>query len=224
MNLRKNLRFALFDLDNTLYPHSCGLWDEIGNRINLYMIERLGMNPGEVGKCRREFLDAFGTTLNALRRYYTVDPDEFLSFVHNIPLERYIQYDPELDRMLGRLKLRKVIFTNADATHARRVLSRLGILHHFEAIIDIHLLEFLNKPDRRSYVKALDFIDAQPQQCIMIEDSMANIEGARAQGIATVLVGGGPECDGADYHIERVADFEKIAELWAEAPPSRLGA
>ena len=66
MNVKENLRFALFDLDNTLYPKSCGLWDEIGNRINLYMIERLGMDPQDVGKRREDFLRAFGTTLNAL--------------------------------------------------------------------------------------------------------------------------------------------------------------
>ena len=40
--MNKTLRCALFDLDNTLYPKSCGLMQEIGDRINLYMVERLG--------------------------------------------------------------------------------------------------------------------------------------------------------------------------------------
>ena len=35
-------RFALFDLDNTLYPQDSGLWEEIGRRISAYMIDRLG--------------------------------------------------------------------------------------------------------------------------------------------------------------------------------------
>ena len=65
--------------------------------------------------------------------------------------------------MLERLELRKIIFTNADAKHARRVLSRLGIMRHFESIIDIHLLEFVNKPDRRAYLRALDFASARPK-------------------------------------------------------------
>ena len=51
--MKENLKYALFDLDNTLYPHSCGLWNEIGNRINLYMIERLQMDPQEVGAAQR---------------------------------------------------------------------------------------------------------------------------------------------------------------------------
>jgi putative hydrolase of the HAD superfamily len=210
MDLIKNLKCALFDLDNTLYPHACGLWDEIGNRINLYMIERLQMDPQEVSQRREEFLKAFGTTLNALRRYYSVDPDEFLDFVHDIPLEQYLQQDPDLDRMLERLRFRKTIFTNADAKHARRVLSRLGIKHHFESIIDIHQLEFVNKPDRRSYLRALEFASARPEECVLIEDSLVNINAARELGITTVMVGGGPESDGADFHIGRITDLESL--------------
>jgi putative hydrolase of the HAD superfamily len=202
----------LFDLDNTLYPKSCGLWDEIGNRINLYMVERLGMDPLEVGWRRQDFLKAFGTTLNALRHYYPVDPDEFLNFVHDIPLRDFIQYDPALDRMLGRLNLKKIIFTNADAGHARRVLSRLGITRHFEFIIDIHMLEFINKPDPRSYRRALDFAATRPEECILIEDSLVNIIAARKLGITTIMVDGGPEKDGADFHIERITDLENIAD------------
>jgi putative hydrolase of the HAD superfamily len=210
--LKQTLRCAFFDLDNTLYPQSCGLWDEIGNRMNLYMIERLGMDPREVSGRRQEFFEAFGTTLNALRRYHDVDPDEFMNFVHDIPLGRYIQYDAALDRLLGNMKLRKIIFTNADAQHARRVLSRLGVMRHFESIIDIHLLEFINKPDGRSYRKALEFASVRPEECILIEDLLANLLPARKMGMTTVLVGGDSGTDGAHYHIDRITDLVKIAD------------
>ncbi len=201
----------MFDLDNTLYPKSCGLWEAIGNRINRYMVERLGVEPEEVSKRRRDFLNTFGTTLNALRRYYSIDPDEFLAFVHDIPLDRYLQHDPALDRMLESLKLRRVIFTNADAQHARRVLSRLGILRHFESIIDIHMLEFVNKPDRRAYLKALDFLAARPEECVLVEDSPANIAPAKELGMTTVMVGEGSSADGAHYHIDRITDLAKLS-------------
>src|SRR5512143_2740956 len=131
------LRYILFDLDNTLYPASCGLWEAIGHRINLYMTERLGIPAEEVSATRVNYLNAFGTTLNALRHYYGIDADEFLAFVHDLPLSRYIARDPALDSMLTTMGLRKVVFTNSDLPHARRVLSTLGVEHHFEQIIDI---------------------------------------------------------------------------------------
>src|SRR5512139_1029033 len=58
--LIENLRCAFFDLDNTLYPASSGLMKEIGNRINLFMVERLGIDKNEVSKTRDELLRAFG--------------------------------------------------------------------------------------------------------------------------------------------------------------------
>ena len=208
--MRKTLRCIFFDLDNTVYPRSCGLMRAIGDRINRYMVERLDIRPADVSKTRDDFLKAFGTTLNALRRFYNVDPDEFLDFVHDIPVSRHLQYEPALDQMLERLEVNKIIFTNADARHARRVLTRLGILRHFESIIDIHMLDFVNKPDRRAYFKAMDFALVRPEECVLVEDSLANIISAREIGMTTVMVGEGLRTDGAHYHINRITDLEGL--------------
>ncbi len=214
------IRYVLFDLDNTLYAPSSGLWQAIGDRINLYMIKHLGMEPAEVSRKRDDFLAAFGTTLNALRHYYGIDPDEFLAFVHDLPLRDYIGYEPALDQMLGRMPFSKVIFTNADASHARRVLASLGIARHFERIIDIHALEFVNKPDRRAYIKVLEYLSAQPEECVFVEDSLSNIRPARQLGMHTVLVHPGVETDGADHHIQSVTELEAVLSKLLPKPTS----
>lgn len=207
--MRKALQCIFFDLDNTLYPRSCGLMRTIGERINRYMVERLDIEPAEVSRKRDDFLRTFGTTLNALRRFYDVDPDEYLDFVHDIPIREYLQYEPELDQMLERMKARKIIFTNADARHARRVLTRLGILRHFESIIDIHLLDFVNKPARRAYLKAMDFASARPEECMLVEDSLVNVITAGELGMMTVLVGE-THSRGAHHYIGRITDLENL--------------
>ena len=211
------LSCALFDLDNTLYPKSCGLMAEIGRRMNLYMSERLGIPADKVREIRDSLLVSYGTTLNGLRRYYEVDPDDFLSFVHDIPLEGFINRNEPLDQMLAALPLRKIVFTNADARHARRVLARLGIIRHFEAIIDIHFIEFCNKPDPRAYLKALEFAGVRPEECILLEDYPANIQTAKAMGMMTVLVGDGGKDGGntssADYIIDSVVKFADLPEV-----------
>jgi putative hydrolase of the HAD superfamily len=208
--LAKTLRCAFFDLDNTLYPKSSGVMQAIGGRINQYMVERLNIRPAEVTGMRDDFLKTFGTTLNALRRFYAVDPDEYLDFVHDLPLHLHLKYEPELDQMLERMELRKIIFTNADAKHARRVLSQLGILRHFESIIDIHLLDFVNKPSRRAYSTALEYASARPEECILIEDSIVNIIPAADLGMITVLVREGSPKNGAHHHISRITELENL--------------
>ncbi len=207
--MTRKLQCALFDLDNTLYPKSCGLMHEIGRRINLYMVERLGIAPEEVGARREALLHSHGTTLNGLRRVCEVDPDEYLDFVHDIPIEEYLRPEPELEAMLRALPMRRVVFTNADAAHARRVLARLGVLGHFETVIDIHFLDFVNKPYPRAYHKALDFVSARPDECVLFEDSAVNIRPAMEMGMTTVMVGGDGS-DGAHYHIERITELARL--------------
>jgi putative hydrolase of the HAD superfamily len=206
------LRYLLCDLDNTLYPPDNGLWHAIGRRIDLYMIERLGYHPNEVSRKRDDYLNAFGTTLNALRHHYGIDPSEFLAYVHELPLQDYLRSAPELERMLGRLPLRKVIFTNADALHAERVLGLLGIAHHFEQIFDIHALGFQNKPDKAAYLKVLRTLSAEPQECLFIDDSPTNLAPARAMGMITILVGDGKPHRGVDYQIRRITDLEDLLD------------
>jgi putative hydrolase of the HAD superfamily len=207
------LRFLLCDVDNTLYPSGNGLWEAIGHRINLYMIERLGYHPDEVTLRRTDYLNAFGTTLNALRHYYGIEPADFLAYVHDLPLQDYLRPSPELDGMLRRLPLRKVIFTNADALHAERVMAHLGVSHHFERIIDIQALEYQNKPDAVAYRKALEFLSARPEECVFVDDSLSNLLPARAMGMITVLVRDGERKPGADYQIGRITDLESLPPL-----------
>jgi putative hydrolase of the HAD superfamily len=206
------LRYLLLDLDNTVYSQSCGLWEAIGERIDLYMMDRLGVHHSEVTAQRDKYMNEFGTTLNALRHYHGVDPDDFLAFVHDLPLGKYLAADSDLDGMLGRLPLGKVIFTNADALHARRVLARLGISHHFERIIDIRTLEFVNKPDRRAYLRTLQLVGARPEECIFVDDCSANLAAAKNLGMITVLIcdGGMGDPAGADYQIGSICELEPI--------------
>ena len=204
------IRFLLLDLDNTLYQPDTGLWEAIGHRINQYMIERLGFHPEEVKERRDAYLHLFGTTLNALRHYHHVDADDFLSYVHDLPLERHLPENPELDSMLARLPQRKVIFTNADAPHALRVLSRLGIRRHFEQIFDIHGMDFICKPDPRAYEKVLELIGARPEECVFADDSLQNLVPARVMGMTTVLVGPEEDAAGANYCIRNILEIESV--------------
>jgi len=209
----RRLRVGLFDLDNTLYPPDSGVWDAIGERMNRYMVERLAMDREQVAGLRQHFLDAFGTTLNGLKREYRIDAVEFLDYVHDLPLGEYLKYDRDLDGMLERLPLRKFVFTNADAAHARRVLRVLGIERHFEGIIDIHLLEMVNKPDPRAYTRALEIAGAQPEECVLVEDSAANVMPALRLGMLAVLVGNAAQgATEVPLHIPKITHLEALLE------------
>ena len=85
-----------FDLDATLYPESIGLWQLIRERIDLFMQERLGLPLAQIPVMRHDYFTRYGTTLKGLQANYDVDPRDYLTFVHDLPLDAYLQPTDEL--------------------------------------------------------------------------------------------------------------------------------
>ena len=106
-------KYILFDLDETLYPRDAGLMQEIGARILRYMVERLGFTPETAEAKRRYYYHKYGTSLRGLMAEETVDAEDYLRFVHDVDIRRYIGPNPKLDAMLRRIPLSKVVFTHA---------------------------------------------------------------------------------------------------------------
>jgi putative hydrolase of the HAD superfamily len=207
---------AFFDLDDTLYDKRSGLWEAIRNRMSLYMHERLGMSWEIIPTLRRHYFETYGTTLRGLQLHHQVDADDYLAYVHDLPIHEFIQPDPELRQMLLTLPLRRFIFTNADRDHAKRVLQTLNLTDCFEGIIDVRAIHFYCKPEPQAYQLALQIaqVDA-PQRCLYLDDSLLNLAAARKLGFYTVLVGqDGPEPQ-VDMSIREIKELRsKMPNLW----------
>jgi len=205
-----------FDLDDTLYPASSGLWDAIRQRMNEYMQGVVDLPLTEIVSLRKRYLEEYGTTLRGLQAHYDVDADDYLDFVHDLPLEKYILPDPGLRNLLLGLPQKRWIFTNADTNHAIRVLSILGINECFTGIIDIRAMEFACKPDKIAYQRALAITaEEDPTQCVLFDDSFRNLSAARAMGFFTVLVGKNGQNPSVDRTISSMHDLRVcIPELW----------
>ena len=202
-------QFLILDLDETLYPRSTGLMAEVGRRILLYLTSRMGFGPGEAVDVQKRFFVRYGTTLRGLQIEYQVSADDYLEFVHDIPLEKYIEPAPALDAMLGRTPLPKAIFTNADTAHARRVMEHLGVARHFPVVVDIHAVDFHCKPAPEAYRRLLAILGAPAPACILVEDMARNLRPAREFGMTTVIVDG-DKADGVDYAIHDLLDLEAL--------------
>ncbi|HVP21988.1 MAG TPA: pyrimidine 5'-nucleotidase [Anaerolineaceae bacterium] len=178
----------LIDLDDTLYPASCGLWDAIRGRINLYLTERLGLNAERAAALRRDLFHKYGTTLRGLQAVYQVNSEDYLHFVHDLPLERYLSPNPRLCQVLQALPQRRVIFTNADAAHACRVVHALGLDGCFEDIIDVHVFDPFCKPMAEAFQAAFNRLRVAPDECTLVDDTLRNLETAKSLGMGTIWV------------------------------------
>lgn len=186
----------LIDLDDTLYARSSGLWPAIKHRISLYMIEKMKMPVEEVPAIRKYLFETYGTTLRGLKAEYDIDEMAYLDFVHDVNHAEYLQPDLRLREMLEAYPQKKFIFTNADKKHADRVIDALGLNGLFEEIIDILAIWPYCKPQKEAFEIALKHTGLAAVETVFIDDSPANIVGARALGFQTVLIaenGSGPE-------------------------------
>ncbi|MCR4426424.1 MAG: HAD hydrolase-like protein, partial [Firmicutes bacterium] len=155
-------KYLVFDLDETLYPTSNGLMEAIRERIILYMMGRFGISREKAEERRTTYLARYGLTLAGLYIEDHVDVKDYMAFVHHVPLGQYVRPNEALDRMLARLSPAKVIFTNSDVAHSRRVLSALGVSEsHFELIFDFEAMGCNAKPHPESYRRLLERIGAQ---------------------------------------------------------------
>lgn len=205
----------IFDLDDTLYPPSSGVWDAIGVRINQFILENLEIPAEKVAILRDDLFHQYGTTLRGLQLVYGIDPYKYLNYVHNVPLEDYLQPNPTLRAILGQIDARKTIFTNSDQNHALRVLDRLSLGGIFERIIDVMDVAPYCKPMPEAFQLALNILgNPDPSTCVVIEDSLRNVGAARNMGFRTILVGKhNGRVEAADARLDSLEDLRDLRDL-----------
>lgn len=205
-----------FDLDATLYSASNGLWEQIRLRIYQYMREELGIAEEIIPSTRDHYWKTYGTTLEGLRIHHQVDPDDYLAYVHNLPLDEYLQKDQDLRDLLNSLPQELWVFTNSDRSHADRVLEKLGIADIFTGIVDLISMDFVIKPNPEAYQIALESVGgADPAECVLFDDLAANLIGAERLGFTTALVGENGAAYQADFHLPTIHSIkDKMPQLW----------
>ncbi|GIV66801.1 MAG: pyrimidine 5'-nucleotidase [Chloroflexota bacterium] len=210
MNMKPEL--LIFDLDDTLYPPESGLWHAIGERINLYIQNKLGLTLSEAITLRDQMYHQYGTTLRGLQSHYSIPAEEYLAFVHNVPVNLFLKPDPVLRTILVNIPIRKIIFTNGDRAHAHRVLSALQLEDCFDEVVDIQDIEPYCKPMPQSFQLALQKVGVEDiSRCVLFEDSPRNLSVARSLGMFTIHVG--KNGVSSEAHL-RISDIHELISLF----------
>jgi len=187
-----SVRNWIFDLDNTLYPHDARLFEQVDRRITGYIARLLQVERDEAYRIQKGYFHTRGTTLAGLMADHGVDPYEYLADVHDIEMD-VLEENAPLAAAIARLPGRKIIFTNADAPYAGKVLTRLGLGETFEAIHDVHAAAYRPKPDPGAYWNLCEAYGLDPVESLFVDDMARNLKPAKDIGMATVWVDNGSE-------------------------------
>jgi len=116
----KNVKFWIFDLDNTLYPSSTNLFSRIDKLMANFITEHLNVNHEEAIQIKNDYFQKHGTTLNGLIKNHNVDPHHFLEFVHNIDYS-FLNKNEKLNKEIKSLPGKK-LFLLMDQENMQKML------------------------------------------------------------------------------------------------------
>lgn len=226
----KDLPVFFFDLDNCLYSQKHGISQLMGERIQDYFANNLGLTQADAQVLHSRYYKDYGLALQGLIKHHHIDPMKYNADVDDsLPLEDCLKEDKALREFLesiDRSQVRIWILTNAYINHAKRVLTLLGVADLFEGITfcDYREGELICKPYPEFYARAMREAGITDKKCCyFVDDSMTNIEGALKFGwtesvhFKEPMMNGasttyGTREDGLRYH--EIADLTQLKELF----------
>ena len=201
----EHVRTWVFDLDNTLYPRSAGIFDQMDGLMNAWIMREIGVDEATAQTMREEYLERYGTTLGGLMTHHDIDPDPFLHETHELDLGR-LEPAPALRAQIEKLPGRRIVFTNGSRRHADRVTEALGLANLFDAHYAIEDAGYVSKPARTAFDRVFAMEGLMPERAAMFEDMAENLLVPHGLGMRTVLVTPTPDRLDPVEHIHHVTD------------------
>ena len=206
-------RVWVFDLDNTLHNASPHIFPHINSAMTAYLQTHLGLDAAAAGELRRHYWQRYGATLIGLMRHHAIDPEHFLRATHDVDdLPAKIVREPALRATLQRLPGRKLVFSNAPAHYVAAVLQALGIADLFDDVFSIEHTGYRPKPDSYGFLRLFHRNRLRADRCVMVEDTLANLQTAKKLGMATVWVARSAKTPGyVDLSVRNLMQLPRLA-------------
>lgn len=202
-----HVQYWVFDLDNTLYPPSARLFDQIEVKMTQYVMNALNVSKNEADRLRLHYWQHYGTTLAGLMREHNVDPAPYLTHVHEIDMS-HLEEDARLAANIAALPGRKIVYTNGTAPYAQRVLEARGLHLPFDAVYGVEHADFLPKPEREAFETVFSKDGVAAEQAAMFEDDHRNLRAPHDLGMKTVHVADDPvDADHIHHHTDDLSAF-----------------
>ncbi len=207
------IEYLLFDVDNTLYPASCGLGEEMSRRMTAFVASYLEIDLANADVLRAAARRRYGTTLKWLQAEHGLDDvDPYMEEVHPADLSPWItdEHAAAAREVLDAIDLPASVLTNGPAEHAERVLDRLGLSSRFERLFDLRSNNYLGKPNREVYLRAARELGLRFASTLFVDDVLQYLLPFRDLGGMVVHVS---TLDSQAPLIPRIKDLRELASI-----------
>lgn len=116
----------------------------------------------------------------------------------------------EVRLMLAALKEKGVkLAIGSSSKNARFILGQIGLIDEFDAISDGNNIT-RSKPDPEVFLKAAEFLQLSPNECIVVEDAAAGIAAANAGGFVSAGYGSAASDPEAKYSLKNLSELVRL--------------
>lgn len=204
----------IFDLDGVICStdqYHYEAWKVIADKLNIYFDKHI--NHRLRGVSRMESLNIIleryvGSLTDEEKQKYAEQKNK----IYRELLEKMNEADvsSEVKNTLTELKQKGIMLAiGSSSKNAKFILQRLGIMDYFDKISDGNNVVH-SKPDPEVFLKASEYLQLKPEECLVIEDSLAGIEAARLGNMDSVAIGDVTKSNLATYNISSFSNILNI--------------
>ena len=214
--MERNMKAAIFDMDGTLVD-SMGEW----RKLNAAFVRKQGITP--TPEEEEDMYQMSGMmVVDYFRDHYGIETT--FDWLSQVAVEEMVRIygeglplKPGAGEYLKRLHARGVKCVLATATPAKQALvalNRKGLVRKLDYIFSTEMLGG-HKGEPEFYDKLCALIGERPEDCVMYEDGLYAMQGARAAGLGVIGI---TDSTNARYHKEILEVCDRLIDSYDELP------
>lgn len=219
-------KLIILDLDGTLYSFKngsfkkSGIYDAIIKNTKKYIKQKLKVGDKAADSIIKEIIKNFGDSISiGLEKRYGFDRYDYFNYAWDLPANKYIFYDHNIDLRKIFLKLRKkfklAVVSDAPLIWVNKVLEKLLIKDIFDKKYLFSGEGDIRKEFNNAFQAIIKKTKIKPSNCVVFGDQLeTDIVPAKKVGMKTVYVGNKKQALLiADYVIKSINEIEKALKV-----------
>lgn len=207
---------VIFDLDGVICftdKYHYQAWKKLADRLGIYFDEEI--NNRLRGVSRMESLEII---LERSEKTYTQEEKDAFAEEKNEVYKELLKnmttadLSDEVKNTLDALRARGLkLAIGSSSKNTRTILAQIGLDGYFDEISDGTNITN-SKPDPEVFIKAAQFVNEDPADCLVVEDAEAGIEAATRGGFRSAGLGEAHKHPSVTYKMNSFSDLLDIVK------------
>ncbi len=201
----------IFDLDGVICftdQYHFKAWKVLADELDIYFDEEI--NNQLRGVSRMDSLDII--LRNSKTQYTDKEKQQFAEMKNEIYREMLVQMttadlSEEVKTTLDQLRAKGYkLAIGSSSKNTKLILGQLGLTDFFDAVSDGTNIT-RSKPDPEVFLKAAEYLNLKPEDCLVVEDAKAGIDAAAAGNFASAGIGEAAQYGKTVYPLKQFSEL-----------------